>query len=467
MKLMLIVPPNTLEERYGSLSGIGTLYPPLGLAYLAAYAEEKGHEVKVIDSEAEGYGYEDINKIAKKFEPDLVGMSTYCTTLNKAYRVAENLKKIIDVKVVLGGAQATLEPEKTLSNKNIDFVIYGEGEKSLGELMEVLNGDVKEFSKVKGLVYKNSKGEIKVNKKRELIKDLDEIPLPARHHFPMNLYHSSANLRGKRTLNIMTSRGCPYQCTYCAGSLIFGTNFRFVSTDKVIEEIKQMRDEYKIDSIQFYDETFTVNRKRVIELCDKMIKDKLNLTWSCFTRVNLVDKELLKKMKDAGCYLIFYGFESGVQRLLNMINKGITLEQSLKAVKMTHEVGIETWGSFILGLPSETKEETKETIEFALKLNPTFIQFPIAIPFPGTKMHEQALQHGKLKEDWDNFTAWDEVVYVTKGRSEKELKEAVKNAYKKFYLRPSYIINRMKSIYKLPIKNSFALAKAAFLTFIK
>jgi radical SAM superfamily enzyme YgiQ (UPF0313 family) len=456
------MPPNTSKEVYGKLSGIGTLYPALGLAYIAAYAEREGHEVKIIDAGAENYTFQDIDKIALRFSPDLVGMQTYCTTLNKVYKVAENLKKIINTKIVLGGPQATLEPSKTISNKNIDFVIYGEGEKTMVELLNSLKK--RNFSKINGLVYKINEG-IKKNSPMPLIRNLDEVPLPARHLFPMSKYHSSANLRGKKTLNIMTSRGCPYRCAYCAGSLIFGKNHRFHSAERVIEEMKILKEKYGADGIQFFDETFTVNRKRVIELCDKMIEEKLCLEWSCFTRVNLVDKELLKKMKQAGCYLIFYGLESGVQRLLDLIQKDITLEQSEKAMKMTHEAGIETWVSFMLNLPSATKKEEEQTINFAIKVNPTFVQFPIATPYPGTKLYDLALENGKLKTNWDNFTNWDEVVFVPYGRTEKEIKNTMKKAYRKFYLRPTYILKRIKSMLKLPLNKFFALIKAGLLIF--
>ncbi|MCK5043457.1 cobalamin-dependent protein [Candidatus Pacearchaeota archaeon] len=462
MRLLLITPPNTSKEVYGKLSSVGTLYPPLGLAYIAAYAEKQGHEVKVIDAGAENYDFEDINKIALKFCPDLVGMQTYCTTLNKVYKIAENLKNITDAKIVLGGPQATLEPSKAISNKYVDFVIYGEGEKTIIELLSALKKG--NFSKVLGLVYK-TKEKIKTNPPRPLIQNLDEIPLPARHLFPMEKYHSSANLRGKKTLNIMTSRGCPYRCAYCAGSLIFGKNHRFHSSERVIEEMKLLKEKYGADSIQFFDETFTVNRKRVIELCDKMIEAKLGLEWSCFTRVNLVDEELLKKMKQAGCYLIFYGLESGVQRLLDLIKKDITLEQSEKAMKMTHEAGIETWVSFMLNLPSATKKEEEQTIDFAIKVNPTFVQFPIATPYPGTELYDIALKHGKLKENWEDFTSWDEIVFTPHGKTEKEIKNIVKKAYRKFYLRPTYILKRIRSILKLPLNKSFALIKVGLLTF--
>lgn len=464
MRLLLAVPPPRAEKIYGRFSSIGTLYPSLGLAYLAAYAEKEGHEVKIIDSEADGSTYEDINRTALKFCPDLVGLQTYCTNMNRAYKVAENLKKILDTKVVLGGAQATLDPVKTILNKNIDFVICGEGEKALTELLKSFKKE--NLSKIPGLVYKD-RGEIKINKGEDLIENLDEIPIPARHLVPMEKYHSSANLRGKVTLNIVTSRGCPYRCAYCAGPLIFGKTHRFHSTDRVIEEMKLLKEKYKADSIQFFDETFTINRKRVIELCDKIIGERLDLVWSCFTRVNLVDKELLRKMKQAGCYLIFYGLESGVQRLLDLIQKDIRLEHAERAMKITHEAGIETWASFMLGLPSETREEAEQTIDFAIKVNPTFAQFPITTPFPGTRLYDLALKYGKLETDWENFTTWDKVVFISDGRTEKEIKDSVKKAYRKFYLRPAYMLKRVRSISRLPLKKSFALVKTAALTFFR
>ena len=475
MRVLLIVPPNSQEERYGKLSNIGTLYPPLGLAYIAAVAEKEA-QIKVIDGEAMNYSYKDIENIAKEFKPDVVGMQTFCTTLNRCYKAAEILKKLDkSIQIVLGGAQVTLEPKKTISNKNIDFGIYGEGEIPFKNLLNHIKNKKKKskekknknrYSDIKGLIWKN-KGKIKINPPQELIKNLDELPLPARYLFPMEKYHSSANLRGKRTLNIMTSRGCPYRCAYCAGSLIFGKTFRYNGTDKVIEELKELKEKYHADDIQFFDETFTANRQRVIDLCDKMIENKLNVEWSCFTRVNLVDKELLTKMKRAGCYQIFYGLESGVQRLLDLINKDITLEQSRKAMKMTHEAGIETWVSFMLGLPSETKEESEQTIKFAIEVDPTFVQFPITTPFPGTKLYELAGKYGKfLTTNMDDFTTWDSVVFVSNGRTPEDVKAVVRKAYRKFYLRPEYIIKRAKNILKLPPRKIINLIKSAISTFI-
>ena len=464
MKILLVIPPNSQEVRYGKFSSIGTLYPPLGLAYIAAVLEKNNHKVRVIDSEAMNYSYSDIKKIVKMFNPDMVGMSVYFNTINRCYKVAELIKKINgNIKIVLGGAQVTLD-SNIIKDDNTDFGIYGEGEISLSKLINALENK-SSLEKVSGLIWKRGKKLI-VNKPCTLVQNLDELPMPARHLFPIIKYHSSANLRGKRTLNIMTSRGCPYKCTYCAGSLIFGGTYRYYSTDRVIEELRYLKEKYNVDDVQFYDETFTANKDRVIDLCDKMIKNNLNIEWSCFTRVNLVDPELLKKMKEAGCYQIFYGLESGVQRLLNLIKKGITVEQSRKAMKWTHEAGIETWVSFMINLPTETKEETEQTIRFALEVDPNFVQFPITTPYPGTEMYEQAKKSGKfLTDNWDKYTSWD-VVFVSNGRTPEEIRETVKRAYRRFYLRPSYMIRKMRSVFKLPLSKTIRLANAFLSSFV-
>jgi len=461
MKLLLIILPMSSKEKYGTLADVGTLYPSLGLAYVAAYAEMDGHEVKVIDCEAEEKGYDDINTIALGFQPDLVGMQTYCTNINKVFKIAKSLKGIVKTRVVLGGAHATLDPMGAITNEHVDFVIRGEGEIGLARLLKALGS--KTFSDIPGLVYKEN-NEIKINKPVEPMPCLDDIPFPARHLFPMDRYHSSANLRGKRTLNIMTSRGCPFRCLYCAGSLIFGTSHRFNSTERIIEEIKSLKEKYNIDSLQFYDETFTLNKERINELCDTMIKEKLNLEWSCFTRVDLVSKDLLTKMKEAGCYLIFYGLESGVQRLLDLIEKDITLQACEKAIKISHKLGIETWASFMLGLPTETLEDSYRTIDFAIELSPTFAQFTFATPFPGTGLYDLAACHGKVKTDWGNFTGWSEAAFIPHGRKEEEMKSLVKLAYRRFYLRPNYMLKIIPSIARLPFNKSLALIKAGVLT---
>jgi radical SAM superfamily enzyme YgiQ (UPF0313 family) len=471
MKLLIIIPPVSLDERYGTLKDAGTLYPPLGLAYIAAVGEKEGWQVKVVDSEACSYTYEDIAKIIKSFEPNLIGMQTYCTNINQCKKVAR-LAKTLDknIKVILGGAQVTLFPKEYIS-KDIEFICVGEGERTMSLLLKKLKKLSKnpqqseEFSEIRGLVWKK-KQKIIVNKKQELIENLDQLPLPARHLFPMDAYRSSAQLRGKKTLNIMTSRGCPYRCAYCSGHINFGRSFRYFSKEHVIQEIKSMVHDFGIDSIQFYDETFTVNKKRVFELCDLLIKSHILLPWTCFTRVNLVDKNLLLKMKKAGCYQIFFGIESGNQRLLDIIKKDITLEQARNAVRLCNKIGIESFCSFMLNLPSESLEESRNTINFAIELDPDYAQFPITTPFPGTELYTIAKENGQfVTEDWSKFMSWDQVVFVSKGRTVAEIKDTVKKAYRAFYMRPSYILKSIFRLRKLPSAKVLSLLKAGIKTF--
>ncbi len=470
LKLHFIIPPMSLEQRYGKFKDMGTLYPPLGLAAVAAIAELKGHNVKVTDGEALEYTLEDIKRELKEFNPDFVGMPTFATNIDICHTIAKLVKEINpDAKVMLGGAHTSIFVQHALSPEYVDFGIQSEAEIVFDDFLNALD-DGKDFNEVKGLAYKDEHGEIHINLKQKLFPDLNQFPLPARHLFPMEKYHSAANLRGKRTLNIMTSRGCPYRCTYCSSPQIFGQSFRYLSTENVIKEIQELVSKYGADSLQFYDETFTVDRKRVIELCDAMIQEGLNkIQWSCFTRVNIVDRELLQKMKDAGCYLILFGIESAVPRLVDIVKKDITLDQARKAFKMCREIGIQTWGLFILGLPSETEEDSWTTINFAIELDPDYVQFTAFMPWPGTAIYDIAKEKGVIiNEDLRDYTAWDKVVYKpTPDRDPEEVFRTIKKAYRAFYLRPQFMVRKATDILlHLPPNKVWKLLKSGYSTLV-
>jgi len=250
--------------------------------------------------------------------------------------------------------------------------------------------------------------------------------------------------------------------------MTFGKTHRFMSTGKVMGEIQQLIEEFGADGIQFYDETFTMNRPRVMELMDAMLEEKLSIPWTCFTRVNLVDQELLDKMAEAGCYQVFYGIESGVQRLLDLIKKDHTLDQARQAVRMTHRAGMESVAAFMLTLPTETEEETEQTIRFALEIDPDYVYWLTTTPYPGTPLYEQALAGGTIiNHDWQHYTVFNDIVYVPHGRNPDEIKKKLRQAYRRFYLRPKYLARRMKSFARLPPKKVASLIASGSRIFVR
>jgi len=468
LKVLFVVPPSSLKERYGDLLEAGAVYPSMGLGFLAAVAENDGHTVKVIDAEAEQIGFEGIKKRLEEYQPEVIGFQTYCANLRRCRKVAEQIKKLNPQSVVVfGGVQATLFPEEQLTDNLVDIVVTGEGEVPFKALLKVIesNGDLKN---VPGIVYRDESGDFIHTKRAPLIKNLDEIPFPALHLFPMDAYHSSAQLRGNRTLHLFTSRGCPFNCSYCSGDLVFGKSFRFRSPEKVIEDIRHMINHYGIDSIQFYDETFTVNRQRVFDLCDAMDENGLNISWACFTRVDLVDEELLTRMSKSGCYQIFFGVETGVERLLKIIRKGTTFDQARNAFKLCRKLGIETVASFMLTLPTETIEDTEKSIQFGLELDPDYVYWLSFVPYPGNDLADLAEQTGTIiNDDPTTYNVFNEVVYVPEGRSEEEIRKTIAQAYRRFYLRPKYIMRQLIKMTQLPPGKAITLIKGGLRTLFK
>lgn len=470
MKLMLVVPPSTLEIEYGEFRESGSMYNSIGLGSLAAVALEAGHDVKVVECEALGYNYEDLAREVAAYSPDLVGLQTFCTTIDRCHKCARVVKKVNPgTPVVMGGVQVSLFPDESLQTPEVDYVCVGEGENALLNLMSYLEGKMP-ISKVLGISYKEGGGTtftIRHNPPQPLIEDLDSLPYPARHLFPIHAYHSAAQLRGRKTLHLMSSRGCPYRCSYCTSHMTFGKTHRWSSTEKVMGEIHELKSKFGVDGLQFYDETFTMNRARVVKLMNTMIEQKLDTPWTCFTRVNLVDKELLELMARAGCYQIFYGIESGVQRLLDLIKKDHTLDQARNAVKLTREAGIETVAAFMLTLPTETAVETEQTIQFGLEIDPDYVYWLTTTPYPGTPLYDTALSGGTIiNSDWQHYTVFNDIVYVPNGREPEEIKKKLRSAYRRFYLRPSYLARRMKSFAKLPPKKLAGLLTSGSRMFV-
>ncbi len=440
MKILLINPPIPREIELYSTAGI--IAPPMGLTYLAAVLEKYGYHVEILDAPVLGLSYRQIKDELEKREPDLVGITATTAMINSALQTARTVKNVLpESTVVLGGVHVTFAYETTMKeNSFVDVACIGEGEYTLLELVQTLEkeGDLKD---VKGIVYRKN-GELIKTQPRPLIENLDELPFPARHLLPMDKYKAFGENMILGT--ILTSRGCPFNCIFCSSSLLFGKKFRARSPKNVVDEVEQFQEAYKTRYVEFVDDTFTFDRKRAEAICKEIIDRKLDTKWVCSCRVDLIDKELMQTLKKAGCTMIYFGVESGVQRVVNLIRKGIKLEQAERVMRWAREVGIETVASFVFGIPGETWEDAMQTIKFAKKLNPDYVQFSIATPFPGTELYQIAKREGLLlTEDWSKYTVLKPVM-KTKELKPEELQKLVKKAYFSFYLRPSVALRYLK-----------------------
>ena len=447
MKILLVSPPYRKDKIFRkSLEGVGALLPPLGLAYIAAVLEKEGHTVKIIDgpvlSVRKDYTYDSLRKDIQKFQPDIVGVTATTPQINLALKTMKVVKETSSALTFLGGPHVTAVPESIL-DKNCDYGIYGEGEYVFRDALRLIQKKQKP-DKTRGLITKK-KGKIHVNG-TYYIQNLDELPMPAWHLLPMKLYKPSpANYRRLPSFEIMTSRGCPFSCAFCSKP-IFGYKFRAHSPERVIKEMKHLHDTYGIKDLEIFDDTFTLNKRRVEKICQMMIDQKVDITWNCMTRVDCITPELLKLMKKAGCYQVGYGIESGSEKILERMNKKITKEKVRKAVKWANDAGLDIRGFFMFAFPGETKETARETIEFAKSLDIDIAQFMVTTPYPGTKLWDMAHQEGTVRiNDWENFTFYapEGAPYIPKGMTEKEILNIYSRAYKEFYLRPKYILRQI------------------------
>jgi len=420
--------------------------PPLGLAMIAAVLMENGYDVKILDLPALGLSEDMLPEIVSKEKPDVVGITALTPAIDEAIKTAELVKKTdSNIPIVLGGAHGTILPEETLRGApSIDVVVRGEGEQTMLELVKALDEDrMAGLNDIRGITYRSGQV-IRSNPERAPILDLDSLPFPAFHLLPMDKYRLHPPF-GRRlpAMPIITSRGCPYRCIFCSKS-VFGRKYCGNSADYVIAEIQLLIEKFGIKEIKFYDDVFTLDKKRIISLCSKLKEIDLDIAWTCETRVNLVDANLLRIMKDAGCYMIEYGIESGNQTILNNLRKDITLDQIIGAFKLTEHAGVDTAAYFMIGSPGETQDTIRDTIDFAKKIDPDFVQFSLTTPYPGTELYDLIIKEGYVDTDWKKYMYADlkSVDYPsinTVSLSSEELIKWNKKAYVSFYLRWSYI----------------------------
>ena len=456
--VLLIHPPLSVNERYArDVGDVGGDLPPLGLAMVAAVLKEKGFKVRIIDSIVMHLSNKDLIEIIRRNNPKVIGITAMTPSYPRAKEIAGIIKKEFpETLLLIGGHHVTIMPEDVLKESRYDIGIIGEGELTIIELLKLyksMDYNYKKFlssmklESIDGIVFKNKKGRVILNKPRELISNLDELPYPARELLPMSKYLPLPNqYKRKPVVHMVAIRGCPYNCAFCSNNKLFGRGIRARSPEKVVEEIIYVMKKYNAREISFWDDMMTTSKEWVHKFCDIIIQNKIDITWTCYARVDSVDEAMLKKMKKAGCWNIFFGFESGVQELLDNIHKGITLKQIEEANALCKKYGIEVRASFMIALPGETPELARKTIEFAKKLNPDYVQFCITTPYPGTELYENAEKYGRLEKDFAKFSMWEPVFVPYGYRNQEEIKEIERKAMHEFYLRPEYIISRIKKI---------------------
>ena len=458
MKVMLINPPVISDiKRVLGVNGV-----PLGLIYLASVARNEGHEIKFLDASAEGMDLNSVKSRVRDFYPDMVGVTATTPAFYDACDVARVSKEVNkDIITVIGGPHVTFVPKYTLKKcPYLDIVVRGEGEVTFKEILTVLKGlnrSVDSLNNILGLTYRKENGKIVHNPPRPLIQNMDDLPIPSYDLINWDRYSYGKLRYGV----IMTSRGCPFDCVFCSSSLQFGKRWRGHSAERVIEEIKILYDDFKIREIEFLDDTFTLNRKRAQQISDEIVKEGMDISWSASSRVNTIDRETAEKMKRAGAHTIYFGIESGTQKILDFIGKGITLEQAIRAVKIAVKVGLNSLGSFIIGFPMEKKEDIERTVKFAKKLDVTYAQFTIATPYPGTRLWYYALKNNLIKTlNWRLYTTTRSVMksfYLTT----EQIERALVKAYLSFYLRPKYAIrDLLKGKSSLLLRTALAIMRS-------
>ncbi len=477
-KILLINTPqnNTLkagiEDDFIDIIGF---YPPLGLLYLGTVLEDKGYDVKIIDCVPMNIGYKELEAEIKEFSPFAVGITTFTTSMVDTLLTAEIVKKINpEIYTILGGHHATLYPIQSIKYKNIDYILQGEGEETLPLLINKLSKiispilteqEVNDFLEIDGVGFYQKNKEY-LNYKRAYIEDIEQLPIPNRKLLPSEIYTSIVG-RQEKVATIMSSRGCPFKCTYC-----FTPNktYRTRTTEDIIKEVKYLI-KLGYNEIFFFDDLFAMKSQKVIDFAKALQSENIKIDWSFRARINTITLELIAEVKKAGIHRIQFGIESGVDKTLKRVRKGIKTKNIRKSIALCKKAGITTIGNFMIGLPGESEEDIKTTLKFSRTIGLNYAQYSILVPFPFTAVYMEGLQNNLFTYDyWKEFSDNPienahkfKVQYWTENVSEEYLFKMIKKSFKKFYFRPITIINKLKEIQNWQeMKNAITGALSVF-----
>lgn len=484
-RILLVNPPQGLDEVMGQAGRFVARWEPLGLLYIAAVLLENGYDVQVLDAEADPHSLDDILRTVEAYDPAVVGITCLTPTAPPAVILGQRLRACHPQRtVVMGNVHAQVFAETLLRLGACDFIVHGDGEFVFLELLRCMEsgGDP---AKVAGISFLAEDHHVRIPPP-PLPRDLDVIPPPARHllkhvTYDAGMINNLTYLRPRGTVarQALSSRGCVFECRFCA--VHQERRFRAFSPRRVVDEMVDLQENYNCGFVFFNDPIFVGNRKRVHAVCAELRSRGITIPWGCEGHVRLVDREMLIAMKAAGCVNIAYGIESGSPRMLDRIGKGITIEQAAESVRLTHAVGIPVTGLFILGLPDETRADMEQTIEFAGKLPLGLVQYSMFVPYPGSRDFAELAAAGMIDtgvrpdgsvdlEVWRRYSPYvgygpaGESIYVPPGFSFDELFAMQRRALRRFYLRPGPVWRNLK---RLRPANALGAIQAASSMFFK
>ena len=382
---------------------LGKRLPPIGLMYVAAALEKAGFEVQMLDNYLMKKPLAEVKQLVLSLNPQIVGITCGSATYSRCVETAKAIKEAVpNCKIVVGGWHASYVPDSLLVNPEIDYVVMGEGERAMTQLAEcITSGNESAATTIPGVACRHQEKNIK--NPPEFIENMDEIPYPARHLLPLELYDRTIEYLNVKPADVMSvSRGCVFNCGFCETRKLWGNICRAFSPQRIIDEIMDLQGKYGTKGIYFINDNFTLRKKETIELCNLMLKNKLDLEWVCDTRVDLVNQELLEAMSKAGCKTIWFGVESGSPRMLQRIGRNTTLEQIETAFKLCRRNGIQTACSFMLGMPDETLKDMEASLKFAKKLDPDWCVFNVFIANPDSRLYQEVLD-SKSYDQLDDF----------------------------------------------------------------
>lgn len=451
---LLLINPSYADYGKAKISkwdfySLPSVVPPLGIMYVAASAINAGYNVKFIDMEAETICFSKLKKIVKETNPKLVGIGCLTSLFSIVIELSKIIKSSIDIPIIVGGSHSLVDPDSIMEIETIDYCIRGEADFTIAPLLNYLLKDKGKIEEINGVSYRKD-GKVIHNKSTELIPDLNKITFPARFLLRHNLYFNTL-IKGKSCTSIITTRGCPFNCLFCFPIYKIA---RRRSIENVISEIREIVEQYNIRDFEFFDETFNLNPRWVIDFCNELVNQGVEIRWRTRCRPDLFTKEVVQSMKKANCRMISLGVESANNHTLKWLNKMYTIEQVQKTIDMITQVGIELHGYFILGAPVETKEDMLKTIDFACNPNFDFATFSILTPGPKTELFDIALKEGYLenynKKDYSDRIGGCRALLKHPSMTREEIQSLFKYAYKKFYFRPGKLFILFKEVIHNP-----------------